>query len=248
MTTNNKKKNLLHSCFRYFKSSLPPVVFIATVSTFLLGIVLYLHIWQNVPISDLTRDTAAIGQLPFYAGFLSQIGILLWAASAMLCFFSATVLPNCRASYRKLKRFLFVSAFLTLILGLDDAFLLHETVFPQLGIPSKVTYVSYGVFLLAYFLGFYTLILKTDHILIAIALGFFGISIAIDMLNLSGQRAFLFEDGAKLVGIVSWLVYFFQTGKYSIHLSQTTIELGQVDTHIAQRQVKHNYASTNDSY
>ncbi|MEM9808005.1 MAG: hypothetical protein AAF959_22280, partial [Cyanobacteria bacterium P01_D01_bin.56] len=206
MTTNNKKKNLLHPLFWYFKSSLPPVAIIAAVSTLLLGLVAYLHVWNNIPISDLTRDVAAIGQLPFYAGFLSQIGILLWAASATICFFSATVLPKHRASSRQLKRFLFVSALLTLLLGLDDAFLLHETVFPQLGISSKATYAGYGVFLLSYLFRFHTLILKTDHILIAIALGFFGMSVAIDMLDLSGQRAFLFEDGAKFVGIVSWLV------------------------------------------
>ena len=226
MTTNNKKKNLLHSLLRYCKSSLPLVALIAAVSILFLGIVVYLHIWNNIPISDLTRDTAAIGLLPFYAGFLSQIGILLWAASAMICFFSATVLPSHRASYRKLKRFLFVSALLTLLLGLDDAFLLHETVFPQLGISGRAIYATYGVLLLSYLFRFYPLILTTDHILIAIALGFFGMSIAVDMLDLSGQRAFLLEDGAKFVGIVSWLVYFFQTGKYSVHLSQPAIELG----------------------
>ncbi|MEM8614175.1 MAG: hypothetical protein AAGF93_19290 [Cyanobacteria bacterium P01_H01_bin.105] len=240
MASNNNKKNLLHAFFSNFKSSLPSVALITAVSTLTLGIVLYLYIWQNVPISDLTRDTAAIGQLPFYAGFLSQIGICLWAASAMICFFSATVLPNHCASYRQLKRFLFVSASLTLFLGLDDAFLLHETVFPQLGISSKVIYASYGVFFLSYLFRFYKLILRTDHFLLAIALGFFGMSIAIDMLELSGQRAFLFEDGAKFVGILSWLVYFFQTGKYSIQLSkaQQPVGLSQYDAARSKRQVR----------
>ena len=41
---------------------------------------------------DLTRDPAAILDVPVYVGFLSQIGILLWAATAAICLFSAAVL------------------------------------------------------------------------------------------------------------------------------------------------------------
>jgi hypothetical protein len=38
-----------------------------------------------------TSDPFVLGHLPFYAGILSNVGILLWSASAAICFFTATV-------------------------------------------------------------------------------------------------------------------------------------------------------------
>ena len=102
---------------------------------------------------------------------------------------------------------------LTLYLGLDDVFLLHEKVFPRLGVPEEVVLCSYPVFMLFYLFWFYPVILKTEYILLGIALLFFGISVTIDLFDPSDiDIFFLLEDGVKLVGIVSWLAYFFRVG------------------------------------
>ena len=143
----------LHYPFVRFRSSYPLRLLILVVSAILLGMVLLLHFWKGIPISKLTRDPTAIAFLPAYTGFLSQIGIFLWSASATICFFSATVLSK-GVDCQKLRRFLVASALLTLILGLDDAFLLHEKVLPRFGIPQIVTYCSYMGFVLLYFFSF----------------------------------------------------------------------------------------------
>lgn len=226
MAPKTRKKNLLQYLFVHCRSSLPLVALITAVSTLLLGIVLSLHTWGNIPISDLTRDVAAIGQLSAHAGFISQIGLFCWAASATVCFFSAAVLPIQGMNYRKVRQFLIASGLLTLVLGLDDAFLLHESVFPQLGIQSEVVYASYGGFLLFYLFRFYSTIFKTDYVLITMALVFFSASIGVDMLELHGQQAFLLEDGAKLVGIISWLVYFCQVGKQLVNPGAAKQKIG----------------------
>jgi hypothetical protein len=67
---------------------------------------------------------------------------------------------------------------------------------------------------------FYRLILKTDYFLLVIALFFFAISVALDLFPYSGIDPYFYEDGAKLVGIVSWLVYFFNTAEYSIRIDE----------------------------
>ena len=141
---------------------------ILAVSAILMGVVLFIHFWTGIPIGKLTRDPATIGGLPVYTGFLSQIGIFFWAASSTLCFFAARVLSG-HAKHHKFRRFLLVSGLLTLLLGLDDAFLLHETVLPHFGIPENLVLGSYAGFVLLYLVRFYPLIFETEYFLLVIA-------------------------------------------------------------------------------
>ncbi len=210
--------NSLHYLFVRFRSSLPMIGLILAVSAILIGVVLLLHFWKGIPIGRLTKDPTAFGGLSVYTGFLSQIGIFFWSASATVCFFSATVLSR-RADRHELKRFLLISALLTLLLGLDDVFLLHEEVLPHFGIPEKLVFGSYAGLFLFYLFRFYPLILETEYVLMAIALFFFGVSIILDLWRPPGINRFLFEDGAKLIGVVSWLAYFFRVGEYSVNHS-----------------------------
>ena len=92
-----------------FRSGLPWIGLVFTVSALCIGGVLFLHYWKGIPIGKLTRDPAAIGELPVYTGFLSQIGIFFWSASAMVCLFCARILSK-QAKHHRLKSFLYVSA------------------------------------------------------------------------------------------------------------------------------------------
>ncbi|EKV00421.1 hypothetical protein Lepto7375DRAFT_2535 [Leptolyngbya sp. PCC 7375] len=247
-----KRNKFLCSLYIQFRGNLPLIGLITAVSTIFLGKVVFIHLWYDVPIDQLTRDINAIGRIPAYAGFLSQIGLFCWAASAMLCFFSANIIKT-NGNHHKIGQFLLASTLLTLILGLDDAFLLHEKVLPKLGIPEGVTYASYGGLLLFYLFRFHKLILKTDYTLIAISLAFFGLSYTLDFvldivypaapipLLTSGQISYLLEDGAKFIGIISWLVYCFQIGKYSIRVSaaKPNIELQAYSTDIEKQPAKY---------
>lgn len=181
---------------------------ILAVSAVLVGMVLFLHLWKGIPIGRLTRDPAAISGSPFYVGLLSQIGIFLWSAAAAICLFSANGLSH--TGNLKVKPFLIVSGLMTLVLGLDDAFLIHEEVMPHFfGVPPEAVFVSYALLILLFLVVFNSVILKTEYVLLVMALICFGASVASDVFESPG---YLFEDGAKLVGIVSWLAYFFRTG------------------------------------
>jgi hypothetical protein len=173
--------------------------------------VLLLHIWKGIPIRTLTADPTAIAGAPIYTGFLSQTGIFFWSATAAVCLFSANVLSRSGDNV-EIKRFFVVSGMLTLVLGLDDVFLLHEEFFPRFGVPEKVVFMIYAGFVLSYLVGFYSTILNTEWLLLGMALTFFGVSIILDLFEPPGIDPFLIEDGAKLMGILSWLAYFFRTG------------------------------------
>lgn len=198
-----------------FKSSLPAIGLILVVSAALMGAALLLHFRRQIPIGVFTRDPATTVGFPIYTGFISQLGIFCWAASAAVCLFSAKVISKDQNNI-EIRLFFIFSGLLTLFLGLDDAFLFHEEIFPfHFGIPEKVIYAGYIGLVLFYLIRFYPTILKTEYILLIIALSFFGFSVGLDVVIPKGN-SFLLEDSAKLIGIVSWLTYFFRVGTATI--------------------------------
>ena len=189
---------------------------VLAVSAVLIGVVLILHFWKSIPIDRLTCDPISIVDAPLYTGFLSQIGIFFWSATAAICLFGAKVLSRHPESL-KIRGFLVVSGLLTLVLGLDDAFLLHEEFFPSIGVSQKMVFVIYAGILIFYLIRFSSVILETEYVLLGMALFFCGISIVVDWLQSRGIDLHLLEDGAKLVGIVSWLAYFYRVAASAVH-------------------------------
>lgn len=190
----------------------PVIGLILFVSATFIGIALLLHAWKGVPVHELTMDPSAIMDGPPYLGFFSQVGILLWAATAAICILAATLVSQSGGG-RVDAQFLYASGMLTIVLGIDDAFMLHEYVFPALGIAQELVLLAYGIFVLVYLFKFRQKILRTQYILLAMAFFFFALSIAGDqhLIALPGVDSYLLEDGAKLAGIISWLAYFSRT-------------------------------------
>ncbi|MDA9552839.1 hypothetical protein N9R53_07910, partial [Flavobacteriaceae bacterium] len=87
--------------------------------------------------------------------------------------------------------------------------LMHEQLFPSIGIPQKVVLITYGIITLSLLSNFYFVILKTDYILLVLALCFFGLSIFLDMFKIPQVNPYLLEDSSKMIGIISWFFYFY---------------------------------------
>lgn len=189
--------------------------FIFIASAIPIGMVLVLNSWKDIPFGNLMRDPTAVSEAPLYTGFFSQLGIFLWAGTAAVCILSAVVLARSRR-YDELKWFLLVCALLTLVLGLDDVFLIHEELMPFFGVPEEIVLGSYAVFTVLYLLRFRWEILKTDFTVLGVALAFFGVAVALDLMMLDGIDPYLFEDSAKFIGIVSWMVYFFRVSASAV--------------------------------
>lgn len=192
------------------RSNLPKIALALIISALFIGLVVLLNVWKDIPVGLLTRDPNAIAHTHFYIGFFSQIGVFLWSATAAICFFSAKVIRRSQESITA-KRFLFFGGLLTLILGLDDIFQFHENTELYFGIPEKIVFFAYGSYALSFMVYFCKEILKTSYIVFIMALSFFGLSMIIDRYYYRLPDAldlYLFEDGAKMVGIVSWFIYF----------------------------------------
>jgi hypothetical protein len=183
------------------------------------------HSSDEITFSYLTRDVAAIAGLPFYAGFLSQMGALLWAGSLTICIFSLLALG--RQSVPATRRWLLQASILTAILLFDDVFQFHEEIADEyLGLSETLVVVSYGVvglILLVINLGE---ILSSEYLILGLALILFALSAFVDGADLGDFGAFgrLFtdqletfvEDGLKFAGVATWLVYFARYGVQKI--------------------------------
>lgn len=186
------------------------IALIFLVSGLLLVAVLLLQAWKDVPTANLTRDPNVIADVPLYIGFLSQAGIFFWSSSAAVSIFSAAAFTR-QGTDNEIRGFLFASGILSLWLGLDDVFLLHEEFFPYFGVPEKAVYLAYGALMLCYLTKFRSVILKTEYVLLGLALFFFAASVGLDWVEPEVADIFLLEDGAKVIGIVSWTAYLFRT-------------------------------------
>jgi len=172
----------------------------------------------GVLFSDLTRDSSEILKSPFYLGAVSNLGILLWACTAAVCLFAAS-LPATDPMARERGRFLFVSGLVTAWLALDDLLTLHEVVIPST-FPIRQRYVlaAYAAGMLVYLLRFRRMILQTDGIIMIASLFFFGISVASDAFQARVHVSFhhYLEDGTKIAGLVAWSLYFIRMSRIQV--------------------------------
>ncbi|MFQ4146674.1 hypothetical protein [Chlorogloeopsis sp. ULAP02] len=212
MLKNSEQQDEMHAIqlrFTQFKALLSIMLLIYVPVLILFAI---LKLQTKIPISTLTRDPLAIANAPSYWGAISNLGILMWCAAVVIPWFSFKLLQQTKNN-KEFSRFFLFSGCLTSILLLDDLFLLHEGMFPhRLNISEKFVLLGYGIIISFYLIKFRKVILKTNFILLVLALGFFGFSAIFDSLPFGGwlenEDQYLVEDGLKFLGIVSWLTYF----------------------------------------
>jgi hypothetical protein len=182
---------------------------VAVVSGALLGAVVVAQARFGIPYSHLLADPSAWAPVPAYAGAVSYLMIVIWAATAAISLF-AVALPLHPPMVRR--AFLLRAGLISAGFGLDDLFALHERVLPNLlRVPEVVVLVVYGLILLTHLAISRTAIRASQWPLLAVALGLFAISVGVDVASGSvvPDRApvRVLEDGAKLAGLLFWLLY-----------------------------------------
>lgn len=195
---------------------------VCLAGTMLALLAIYLFsFYFRIPLSHLTRDPATVSDMPFYIGLLSTLGIMLWSASAGVCCLGAFTSTYSSDTPNNVRFFLF-SGLLSIMFTADDAFLLHEEVFPvYLNIQEVIVYLVYVLILSGYLLFSWRHILKTHYILFLMALLLWGLSIIIDLLIPIRNITVFIEDALKFSGIVFWFAYFFHATAMSLRASST---------------------------
>lgn len=153
-------------------------------------------------------------EVEFYIGLLSNIGVIFWCFTAAILFFSVK-LAKYYGKPKKVTRFFFYSGILSVFFLVDDLFLMHDVIIPYfLHISEKFLYLFYGICVLALLYLFREIIEESDYLLFLIAFISMAGSVFTDVILTLGftlKEIYLFEDGLKFIGIISWFVYFART-------------------------------------
>jgi len=162
----------------------------------------WIHVHRNISYGELTRDPNAIHNSPKYIGLLSQTGMIFWFATAGVLLFGALFVQQ--NNYDKKVFFFLSNAFsLTLFLGIDDLFMLHDELVHR-GIKETYFYILYVIWLSTTIIFFRSIIKNTLYPLVLVYGSVFGCSIIIDKLIV---EAYLIEDMLKFIGILNWSFY-----------------------------------------
>ncbi|WNH12189.1 hypothetical protein [Thalassobellus suaedae] len=193
------------------------IVAIYILVAFLLCGVFYINKKFNIPFEKLTGDPALIFKSHPFIGFLSNIGILLWCFTASICYFSGIILFKVNDTKKSL--FFLSSGLFTSILLIDDFFMFHDYIFysfESFKIVQPITFAIYAMLLLWYIIKFYKIILDSVYVFLALAVGFLGLSVLIDLIFESSGLEYFIEDGFKFIGIINWMLFFSITAYQTI--------------------------------
>ncbi|PVZ03964.1 hypothetical protein C8D89_11973 [Actinomycetospora cinnamomea] len=103
----------------------------------------------------------------------------------------------------------------------DDLFLLHEGVFPEIGIPEVAVLGAYFVAAIVFILRF-RVQLAESALLIGGALLMWVLSGVVDLVVVAGS--FLLEDGAKLAGVALWSVMLVRLSSAKVAAAMTDLQ------------------------
>ena len=150
-------------------SSRPYVLITFTLSTVILVTVIAVGLKLDIDLRHLTED----------GSFISDLGVILWCVAATVCFFAALLLRNNQA--KDVYKFLLYSALLTTYFLLDDFFQIHDHYLNyKLGISEKITYIGLGIASFILIIKFRLTILRTNYIVMLMALVFLAVSVIAD--------------------------------------------------------------------
>ncbi|WP_156811898.1 hypothetical protein [Robiginitomaculum antarcticum] len=142
-----------------------------------------------------------------YYGFISNLGIFLWISTAAIALFSALIFflnPRLKPFFG----FALSSGLLSAWLGLDDAFLLHEVAFPELGVPQLFVLFIYVALAGVYGLISLRVIMSAEFWILVLAAIGVGTSLGLDtLLHSIEDNIVIMEDSAKFFGIFSWFTF-----------------------------------------
>ncbi len=166
-------------------------------------IILRLSILADIEPGLVLRDLIQTCNYPIGVGMISNLGVLLWAGAAAVTSF---VVFSGLVKNSSWNLFLKFGAYSSMLLCLDDFFLLHDRYISQDILYSA--YVIFGIYLLSRFRG---LILSSSSISFLAAIFFLGLSVISDIFQdfmpVSYETVQIFEEAFKFLGISCWLSF-----------------------------------------
>lgn len=198
-----------HELRRHWGSTRRALLGALALTALVFGALVVLRVATGIPIAELTRDPLGNTEHPWYKGLVSNLGVIVLAGTAGVALFARAVggaAPRARAS----AGFILAGGLVTIVLLLDDLYMLHETVFPEhIGIPENAVYATYAAMLAGFTVAFRDRIRAEDPLLLAGALAGLACSVLLDLIAsvVSVPAYYVLEDGGKFFGILCWAAF-----------------------------------------
>ena len=155
-------------------------------------------------LTEILRDPAQQSGASSFLGFVSNIGVWLWVSSFAICCYSLITRPIDMTRGRS--ELMILLALLSLLLAVDDFFLLHERYVYQKGI-----FLFYALCALTLAARHFRRIIEIDGFSFALAGVLLASSIIIDMeqrkIPFDYAHVQLVEEGCKFIGASLWLFF-----------------------------------------
>jgi hypothetical protein len=164
------------------------------------------------------RDLAQTCDLPLGVGLVSNLGYLLWMATAAICWFTA--LSDVSRPQGRARELLLAGGLFSMLLDVDDMFLLHDRY-----ISANVLYLLYIVFAALILARYRDLVWRLGGPVFLGAVLLLGTSLVFDkfqkVLPIAYGPGQLFEEGVKFLGIASWLFFWWRASAGAAKLRGT---------------------------
>lgn len=191
-------------------AALPASIFYLTALT-----ILYTN---GFAVMEILRDPAQQSGASSFLGFLSNIGIWLWVSSTAVCFF-ALLNGNSESIDKEL---LFLLGVFSLILAVDDFFMIHDRYLDQ-----RICYMAYAITLIAILIRHSLRVIAINGFSFLLAGALLGLSVFTDLIQgrvpLSYSVVQIMEEGCKFIGAAVWLYFCAQVASNSLKPIQSRI-------------------------
>ncbi len=166
---------------------------------------------------EVLRDLAQQTGQSSFLGFLSSIGTWLWVSAAAICLFAARFHPGDPG--RTPKRLLRLLGWFSLVLAVDDFFLIHDRY-----ITEGILLPIYAIFILTVARRYWSLISEIDKPAFLTTGALLGGSILVDIvqenLPISYGASQVLEEGFKFVGAAAWMYFCAAIARHGLTLGQ----------------------------
>ena len=160
---------------------------------------------------EIIRDPPHLNESSSLLGFISNIGNWIWVGSAAIGFF--IVFTGGTAVESNRKELLFLAALLSMLLAVDDFFMIHDRYVKQ-----NACYALYSICAIALLIRHYKMILEIDAIAFLLAGSLLATSIIIDLcqnhIPMTYENIQVLEESFKFVGGVTWLYFVSRVASY----------------------------------
>jgi len=196
-------------------------VWLVAACLLLLSLVMFTVIFfQDITtVGLLTRDPSETVGEPWYLGAASSLGGIGWSAAVSFFGFAAVLVWRSGGDGAVS---LFCAALFSLLMLIDDVFLLHDDILLRLVGSEAPIYAGYVVLAGVWFGASIKHFDRTTFPALVIAVAFLGTSVLIDLFwDSDTDVRLVFEEGSKFAGIWLWALFAMVMGVTRIEQSAT---------------------------